>query len=117
MLWAALRASPGRRSMRLPETLPSSLPFHLLHNSLCKGCKFLLLKAECLLSLSPAWRVFPDGFCGAVRTFAFNSNLYIITTASYTGLEAALSRYPAFSSMLFLPSCCGLLIDKNQMPF
>lgn len=101
--------------MRHPETLSSSVPFHLLHNSLCRGSKFLL-KAECLLSLSPVGRVFSDGFCGVERTFVFNSNLDVITIASYTRLEAALSRYAAFSSLLFVPSCCGMLVDNIQIP-
>lgn len=109
MLWAAVWAFPGSRSVRLPESLSSSLPFHPLDNSFCRGSKFLLLKAECLLSVSPVWRVFSDAFCEVVRTFVFNSNLDIITSASYTGLNAALSRYAAFSSLLFVPSClyCG----------
>lgn len=41
------------------------------------------------------------------------------TSASHTGLDAALSRYAAFSSLLIVPSClyCGMLVDSNQIGF
>jgi len=56
--------------------------------------------------------------CGAVWIFVFISNLNIITTASYTMLDIALSICAPFSSLLFVPSCPSLatLVDGNQMP-
>lgn len=55
---------------------------------------------------------------GIVRTLVFSSNLDIFTIAAYIGPDAALSRFAAFSSLLFVPSClyCGMLVDNSQVP-